>query len=123
MILEHKGLRLRVRIVPSSKDVTRLFYKGERVRRELVVHGYFLGSRTTTNGEVVLPIDASPGLIAHECNHAVMNYIRGEQTWECASTKPCIVDGATEERACAMLQWFVNHVWDEILSMRKNWRT
>lgn len=74
------GLRLAVQIVPTVRDVQREYrerarpFKGAPARGDF--SAFFAANLSNSNGAVVLPLNCTPGLVAHEVNHAVLNVLR-----------------------------------------------
>lgn len=85
------GMRLRVRLLASVRDVDREFRKGRPRRNGNVVHAYFESSvraRARTVGTIALPADGNlPELVPHEVAHAVTHHLanwspEGGFTWQ-----------------------------------------
>lgn len=77
----HAGLRLRVRLLPTDRDVDRE-YRGGRPRRDgLYIHAYFAptkSQRARYGGTIALPANGRLAeLVPHEVVHAVMHKLGG----------------------------------------------
>lgn len=77
----HRGCRVRVRILPTQRDVEREFRGGRPRRDGLEIHAFFLAMLSPDAkhvGTIVLPADRPLAeLVAHETVHAVMSYLGG----------------------------------------------
>lgn len=79
--VSHAGLRLRVRLLPTDRDVDRE-YRGGRPRRDgLYIHAYFSptkSQRARHGGTIVLAGNGRlKELVPHEVTHAVMHKLGG----------------------------------------------
>lgn len=68
--IKRRNHTVRVRLLPTVKDVHRALTPRGRARDGKITHGFFQGNATNGNGLIVLPVNAPPGLVAHESVHA-----------------------------------------------------
>jgi len=80
--VSYNGIRIKVRVLPSTRDVQREFSKGYRQRANgKHIHAFFapaLAANAKHLGTIVLPTNSSlEELIPHEVTHAVMHKMGG----------------------------------------------
>lgn len=75
--VSHAGLRLRVRLLPSHREVEREFHAGRRRRDGRFIHAYFAPTKSQSarhGGAIVLAGNGRlQELVPHEVTHAVMH--------------------------------------------------
>ena len=89
--VNHAGIRLKVRLLPTVRDVHREFRQGSAWRaRGKMVHAFFLPNRAANRrhiGTIVLPSNGRLAeLIPHEVTHAVLDKIGGVH---CSADEAC----------------------------------
>lgn len=74
-MVEARGLRLRVRVLPRIEDVDAAYRNGARRRNRGRVHAFFLAARRAPLvGTIILPADGRlDELVPHETVHAVLH--------------------------------------------------
>ena len=79
-VVTHVGLRLRVDVLDTVREVDKAYLAGCRPRkRNWQVHAFFeqFGSRAKHFGRIVLPADGNLAeLVPHEVAHAVIRYYK-----------------------------------------------
>lgn len=79
--VNYNGIRIRVRLLPTVRDVHREYTAGKRRRDGETVHAFFepkCHASAKYTGTMVLPMDGRlEELIPHEVVHAVMSTIGG----------------------------------------------
>lgn len=77
----HAGLRLRVRLLPSHREVEHEFRDGRRRRDGLCIHAYFApakSQRARHGGTIALAGNGRlKELVPHEVTHAVLHRLGG----------------------------------------------
>lgn len=77
--VQHRRLRLRIRLLATVADVDAAFREGRRRQKGLVVHGFFepAGARARHVGTIVIPCAGADlmEIIPHEVTHAVMQHM------------------------------------------------
>lgn len=76
--VQHRRLRLRVRLLASITDVDAEFHAGRPRQKGRVVFGYFApgAAHAAHVGTVVIPCDADlTEIVPHEVTHAVMRHL------------------------------------------------
>lgn len=76
--VRHGACRLRVRLLPTVRDVDAEYREGKRRRGGKWVHGFFMPSRAANAvhvGTVVLPANGRLAeIVPHEVTHAAMHH-------------------------------------------------
>lgn len=79
--VNYNGIRIKVRLLPTARDVHREYTAGKRRRDGKTVHAFFdpkYSPSSKYTGTMVLPLDGRlEELIPHEVVHAVMSTIGG----------------------------------------------
>lgn len=79
--VSYGGIRIKVRLLPTIRDVHREYTEGKRRRDGKIVHAFFEPMRSPAakyTGTMVLPLDGDlDELVPHEVVHAVMDKIGG----------------------------------------------
>lgn len=79
--VNYGGIRIKVRLLPTVRDVHREYTEGKRLRNGTAVHAFFAPKCSPSakyTGTIVLPLDGRlEELIPHEVVHAVMSTIGG----------------------------------------------
>ena len=79
--VSYRGIRIKVRVLPSVADVHREYTEGKRLRNGKTVHAFFapmFSPAAKHTGTMVLPIDGNlDELVPHETVHAVMGTMGG----------------------------------------------
>lgn len=81
--VQHRSIRLRVKLLPAVADVHRAYTGGSNVPRRAkanIVHGFFeVGGNDKTVGTIVLPMQGTNLLeiVPHETAHAVIHHLNG----------------------------------------------
>lgn len=104
--VKYRQLRIKVLIADTRQEVKRSF----NARAKHAVSGWQQSNLTTLGSTIMLPRDASAGLVAHEVFHAVANFFRGMQHRECASTRALAVDNDNEEQVADYLQGLTTRI-------------
>jgi len=88
--VSHAGIRLRVRLLPTVRDVHREYSAVGKCRRGKMVHAFFQPTGAPNrkyNGTIVLPSNGRLAeLIPHEVTHAVLDKIGGVH---CSDDESC----------------------------------
>lgn len=78
--VSYRGIRIKVRLLPTVADVHREYTEGKRLRNGTTVHAFFApmySPAAKCTGTVVLPMDGKlEELIPHEVTHAVLHKVR-----------------------------------------------
>lgn len=76
----YRGIRLKVRVLPSAADVHHEYTDGKRLRSGLQVRGFFQPTsspKAQHTGTIVLPVSGQlEEYIPHEVTHAVLHKMR-----------------------------------------------
>lgn len=97
--VQHRSLRIRVRLLPTVADVHRDYTGGSNVPRRAkasIVHGFFeAGGDDNAVGTIVLPLQGTNLLeiVPHETAHAVIHHFNGVLSHDdesCSTAIGCI---------------------------------
>lgn len=97
--VQHRSIRLRVKLLPTVADVHRAYTGGNAVPRRAnanIVHGFFQSSSGNKFvGTIVLPMQGTNLLeiVPHETTHAVIHHLNGVLSHDdepCSTAIGCI---------------------------------
>ncbi|MEW5905130.1 MAG: hypothetical protein AB1722_12405 [Pseudomonadota bacterium] len=97
--VQHRGIRIKVKLLPTVDDVHRAYTGGSKVPRRgnaNVVHGFFEASCGDKYvGTIVMPMQGSNLLeiVPHETAHAVIHHLNGVLSHDdepCSTAIGCI---------------------------------
>ena len=78
--VSYRGIRIKVRLLPTVADVHREYTEGKRLRNGTRIHAFFAPTTSPSakfTGTIVLPVDGKlQELIPHEVTHAVLHKVR-----------------------------------------------
>jgi hypothetical protein len=118
------AVKVTVHVLPTVLDVHRRLYpSGRLLKGRKLIPAFFSGNKTNPGGHLWFGLDeCSPGLVAHEANHAALHEERYWLRYLGGRYNALMVCPRTEENVCRRMQSLTDRIWPRIERMQKEAR-